>query len=637
MKKNLLLSMLVLGSLMGTANAAEVIPNYDLDPTVVTATKTEQKLLHTSADVSVITAKDIERMHYKTMTDALKSVPNVQILNYTQNYTRNKILINGDHNVIVLLNGVRISQLTSGTLSMNYGFNLIRDMSDIQRIEVLKGAASVLYGSDAKGGVINIITKEPNKTKTTISTEQGTFGHKSYGISQSIVKDKLAVTAFAKKTDDGNYRDGQGREWPYSNKTNEFGINAKLHVGKNDSGNITVNYNNSHTKSFYEDYIYRQRINSKQDLSTLQVAYEQEFNNGWNNKLTYNKNITKDQFLTRNWSKRKKEYGDPIDWGTDHLRTEIINDTVTKKFDDKNQLVFGYERITTGNMLKANKDNEASSNAAFIQYDWNFIKNWKLLAGYRHDKFKAASGKEYKANNSKSFTLTHDFDANTNAYVAYNEFFLAPNAGELFSELVGNKDLLPEKGNNKEFGINHMTKDGTLINFHFFTRHSKNAKSIEKADTSYGWQYKNSDERAHGFDLNAMKEINDKWTVKAGWAHLSIVDAGNYKMGYLPSNSITAGASYKYKKVDVGLDTRGFIGRVGKKVDYKAWPSGRYWVTDIAVNYKPIKDMKMYLKINNIFDVDYAYHTDYLWNGHRPDTWYSMPGRNIIFGMEYSF
>ena len=110
---------------------------------------------------------------------------NVQFLNYgLPGYNMNKVRINGSDAVLVLVDGVRVAGIGTG---QQMPFALSSAMENIERIEVLKGAAAVLYGSDAKGGVINIITKKSAQPRTKISAASGNFGKEEYKFSIEIL------------------------------------------------------------------------------------------------------------------------------------------------------------------------------------------------------------------------------------------------------------------------------------------------------------------------------------------------------------------------------------------------------------------------------------------------------------------
>ena len=178
-------SAVLLTLLLGSASAvyADEVQEYALDTMVVTASRVEQKAFDTQADVTVITREDLEKKHYTDLGDALKDVPGVTLQNYGvtgENYSSNRLYINGSSNLVVLVDGMRanVNGSTSGALSPSEYANL----DTVERIEILKGSASTLYGADAVGGVINIITRKQteNGVKTSLSAIGGSYNRQTY-------------------------------------------------------------------------------------------------------------------------------------------------------------------------------------------------------------------------------------------------------------------------------------------------------------------------------------------------------------------------------------------------------------------------------------------------------------------------
>ena len=163
MKKKSLLAAAVLSTLvcpayMGRAAAADsadagTIKARDV---VVTASRTEQEIRQTPTAVEVITQKDLERTGANTLTEALKTATD---LNITQSAMGNNVSLRGMNNnqTLILVNGRRVRTEDTNDSANKYELNRV-NMSDVDHIEIVRGAASALYGSDAMGGVINIIT-----------------------------------------------------------------------------------------------------------------------------------------------------------------------------------------------------------------------------------------------------------------------------------------------------------------------------------------------------------------------------------------------------------------------------------------------------------------------------------------------
>lgn len=139
--------------------AKEPVERFTLGEFVVTASRVATNKSDTPANISVITKESIADNNYRDAAEAISKIPGVNVLGSGAKGTsmgQDKILINGDERVLILVDGRRVNLGSSG----NYSADWLPPVNAIERIEVLKGAGSALYGTDAVGGVINIITKK---------------------------------------------------------------------------------------------------------------------------------------------------------------------------------------------------------------------------------------------------------------------------------------------------------------------------------------------------------------------------------------------------------------------------------------------------------------------------------------------
>ena len=144
---------------------------YTLGQVIVTARRIEQPIIEAKTDISVVTRKEIEEAHMTSVEDVLRTVPGTQFLDYGANGINanlSGIRINGSNDVLLLVDGVRVSAFQGMNNSGYMYSSMLKNMDNIERIEVLRGAAAVVYGSDAKGGVINIITRKITHNRTDI-------------------------------------------------------------------------------------------------------------------------------------------------------------------------------------------------------------------------------------------------------------------------------------------------------------------------------------------------------------------------------------------------------------------------------------------------------------------------------------
>lgn len=209
------LAALVLTTGAFSVQAADSVPMYSLDAVVVTANRTPEKKIDANADVAVVTSKEIEQKHFDDVAQAVKNVPGVFINSHGasgQIGNSDQIYINGSPNVVVLVDGMRRN--TNGNDLMKASISELTNMDSIDHIEVLKGSASTLYGSDAQGGVINIITKKAKEdgVKTTLRTSFGDNSKEKYTLYNAGKEGNVFWSVEAGKELQGNYEDGWGRK-----------------------------------------------------------------------------------------------------------------------------------------------------------------------------------------------------------------------------------------------------------------------------------------------------------------------------------------------------------------------------------------------------------------------------------------
>jgi outer membrane cobalamin receptor len=151
--------------------AAQEPPPRDLDPVVITATKYETRAEQLGASVTVVPGDDVQRYHYETVEDVLRTVPGVEVRRAGSIGKLSNISIRGANanQVQVLVDGVRVKSPTTGQADLS---DISPDL--IERIEVIRGPQSTLYGADAIGGVVNIITKKGTGGPFSATIERGT-------------------------------------------------------------------------------------------------------------------------------------------------------------------------------------------------------------------------------------------------------------------------------------------------------------------------------------------------------------------------------------------------------------------------------------------------------------------------------
>lgn len=289
MKKNLTAAtvFMMLVGLTANVHAAhdENLDGYTLDSIVVEAdaitnkfgdTITEQSYYRTGGDVKVITREEIEKRHYTDVSEAIKRIPGVHFQNpgyrgngeYGWVPSQNAVSINGDARTLVLIDGRRVdnsastkagSNSTSSSKSTNVNIDQIINMENVDKIEVIKGPGASVYGSDATGGVINIITRKGGRdAKGSIDVSTGAWHKHKYALnySGSAGKDQswhYFISANRDMSQDTKYKDGTTGATGelYGSRYKEDGTNIRIDKDLSDKQSVKVWYNYKQGKDGY--------------------------------------------------------------------------------------------------------------------------------------------------------------------------------------------------------------------------------------------------------------------------------------------------------------------------------------------------------------------------------------------------
>jgi len=297
MNRKIMAASLAVLSLSGGAFCVEAsdMPVYTLDGIVVTASRVPEKKIDSNADVSVVTAKEIEEKHYDDVSEAIRHVPGVTISNQgasSQVGMSNQIYINGSKNVVVLVDGMRRN--TNGNSLSTADIGDMVNMDSIDHIEVLKGSASTLYGSDAQGGVINIITKRAKNdgVRTTLRTSFGNESREKYSLHNEGREENVFWNVDAGKELQGKYKDGWGRR--VINHLNAEHYNVKLGYDLGNDSDVVFNY-----EKYTSDYIRPNsgtndttRARGKKDNDSVSLQYKEKLNDRLTNQFSIYRNNT---------------------------------------------------------------------------------------------------------------------------------------------------------------------------------------------------------------------------------------------------------------------------------------------------------------------------------------------------------
>lgn len=638
MNRKILAASLAVLSLSGGAFCVEAadMPVYTLDGIVVTASRVPEKKIDSNADVSVVTSKEIEEKHYDDVSEAIRHVPGVMIASRgisSQTTNSDQVYINGSPNVVVLVDGMRRN--TNGNVLMNASIGELTNMASVDHIEVLKGAASTLYGSDAQGGVINIITKAPkeNGVHTTLRASVGNFGRENYNFYNEGREGNLFWTVEAGKELLHQYKDGWGRR--VVNHLNADHYNVKMGYDLGNDSDLVFHY-----EKYTSDYTMpNMGTNDKtpsagtKDNDSTSLQYKAKINDRLTNLFSIYRNNTSFNVPMQSWKMDMRTSGI-----SDQLIYDLDNQTITGGFDWYEDEIRKYPQEQE---LAGKKVHTA---AFYLQDKIDITKQWNVTPGIRVDHHS-----QFGNRTSPSLSIGYMPNDKTNYYFNYKTFFVAPNLYQMYVwnpawGTYGNRNLKPETGYTLEFGVNHKFNDTLSGTFNVFHTYAHNMIQPERIGNTYNYTYENMDRaNINGFNLNLNKEFSRHWSTYVGYTymHMNAQKGENINNdGSIPESTLNVGVTYKADKFNASLDGRGVMNRYGKKAYPEMRDYANYWVWDVAANYQFAKGATLFARVNNIFD---QFYTD-VGSSYGPNAdptnnqnWYSAPGRNFEIGMQFTF
>ena len=645
MSKGMLMTALICGAvyLGGSPVYANELQEFALDEYVVTAARTETKLVDTPANISVVDAQTIEERHYQDVSEVLKDVPGANVIDSGAGAFEKKIILNGDERVLIMVDGRRLN-FDMGTMTRSgYDMNQLPDVSLIERIEVLKGAGGALYGSDAVGGVVNIITKKADGNFGKVSVAIGSMGAEDYNAVYSIKENKTGISVAASKYEQDyyKYRDADTnttKRWLGKSNFKDEKISLKLDQEITSTSSLLVGYDYSKFEGFKPNDSKSvgdstNAINKK--TKNIYAKYNWIINDNDRGYLQYYNNELDYYFYSN-----MVEKTDGID-----LQQEITT-------SDVNKLVIGssWRESKVTNPSAYIGENKINNKAFFVNDSWCITNSWILNSGVRYDDHSKAGDET-----TLSAGLNKKFDENSHIYLNWGQVFRTPTTDDYFYnqigedwEAFGDPNLKPETGetwtigyqsklNEKtDFGINYFESDlNDAIDWDFYTRAS-DGKEISEVSNVYK-------QKKRGLELSLQHKLNNHVDIEASYTYVNVQNDYNDGMGYVRDigqvpNIYRLGISYHEGKWNAnawlrygsGCDTSTVT---VKDVIYGEYTDSNYLTVDLAVTYKATNNLSFYAKGYNLFNEAYAEQSNTT-NGSYD---YPAQSRRFIVGAEYKF
>jgi outer membrane receptor for ferrienterochelin and colicins len=549
-QKLTLLSLSVLTALTMPVYAAdEPVNTRDV---LITATRTEQEIKDTPSAAEIITREDLDKIGAHNLADALKMATSINVGSPAMAGSNVTVRGMSTRHTLIMIDGKRL--VSEGSYSTANSYELERiNMENVERIEIVRGPVSSLYGSDALGGVINIITRKPEQEQLTFSlsprryTDKTSIGTDNYSIRYDTGKDKKwswIVSADRTETD------------PYTNADNT----TKNQFGRRENLNMDGTYDLADDKHLDVSLnLLREDLNGRSTETSGALrndSYENtrdQYSLGLRGKTqngdyqirTYygeHDKINKG-FLTSN--------GQLVDFDVSNRKTWALEGHVSTQLGNNHLLTTGGEfrteeyrgtrlgtgknirNITYGNITKKGSEADVDYSALYVQDEWLVNDRLLVIPSLRYD-----DSNRFSSNISPKVGMTYKMNDNYRLKVNVGKGFKAPTLDDMYMEMTkvmggmtvhvtGNPDLKPEKSTSYELGI-EGEQGNTFGKLTYFVNDVTDLISTKtkvsfvpgvgmRADSTY----LNEDKAdIDGMEFEIGRHLSDKLTLKLNYTYL---------------------------------------------------------------------------------------------------------------------
>ena len=662
LKKLAILSFIVVG-MMAFGDENDTF-NVKLEESVVTATGFDDVQSNQIKNTTIVTAQDIHNKGYNTIEEILKRTPGINFVNNGFGYivdVRGQGVQGAAKNVKVLVDGSPLN-----ILDMSHAILPLNSISveDIEKIEIINGGGTVLYGGGTAGGVINVITKktqeEPVKNK--VYYQNSSFDTNKFGFGTSIkFADNFLLDLGYENINGKGYRQGDKRD------------------GENLRGGFTYNIANNQTLRFKatrykeeskeSDGITKTQLNKdrKQAGTTLTESDLDRTEYSLNYEIKPTDNLT---FSLLGYNQKTiRDYDQEAPAGRMTHKTDGQFKDRKTGVDLKGKynyglgnVIFGYEyiknssnRSSYGAMYMRNRrlfptstvdiDLQKNTHSAFIQGRHSFTDKFEGTLGYRYehadydihrtDGRNVINKNTKKSNNAYETGLNFKYSDTGNVYAKYERGYRSPSPTEMVDKSTTRgyvlNNLKSEKYDTYEIGIKDMIGPSFVSLTGFYTK--KNDEILIDVPGGHGlnWTYKNLQKTERkGVELFAEQyfgtfRINES---------LSYVDAKiskgadkNKKIPYVSKTKATLGSNYE---VLTGLNLTADFNYFSNSVDGNYEKIKGYSTTDLGVSYAHKTGLGVQAGVKNVFDKKYYRYK----NG---DSYIPEAERTYYVGVSYNF
>ena len=621
----------------GGVTKAEAEKEVTLAPVVVTATRIEQSMERVPANVTVIDEEEIRNSNAKTVVDLLRSEEGVVVRDLLGNGKSSQVDLRGfgeagPYNTLVLVDGRRVNEIDLSGVDWTQ-----IPLGQIERVEIVRGTGTVLYGDNASGGVINIITKIPSKAlKGEAGVTVGSFDRHKEEAYVSGGNEDIAASLFASYEDTDGYRDNNDF------RARDFGGRVVFDA----SESLGFNLSGSHHA---DDYGQPGAISEAQlddDRKAARFPFDDAEIVDQYLKLGVELDLERSGSIVTDFSWRERESESQfVDFASSEEReteTWAITPRYTwtgELFNRSNTLIAGVDLYRSEQdldtffgvplMRSGLSKVERDSRGFYVNDDFSLLENLVVSAGVRHERVSYDISKQdltgslpslddtaTERENAYSIGLTLLYGEGSSTFLRVNRSFRFPLLDELvvtdfFAGEIGvSPDLKPQTGNHYEVGVRqHVTPD-IQARVTLFRAEIEDEIFLNRFPS---FSNENHPETLHqGVEVGTMADLLKNLTLHGNYTYTK----ATFEKDPYKNNDIPAVPRHK---ANLGLRIFDFVPGLVFSADYNHVGSSyaisdqanafekldEYYTIDARLSYA-WKSIKAFVGVNNLTDQEYS-------------------------------
>ena len=606
---------------LATLSSVTSFADNTFEPVVVTASRYSESLQDSLSSSTVITSKEIEASSASSLEEILNTVAGLDIKPSGVFGKNTSIFMRGTNSshTLTMIDGVKIYSATSGGAAYQH-----IPLNQIDRIEIVRGPRSGLYGSEAIGGVIQIFTKKGQlEPEASFTIEQGSYNTSEINAGFSGRNGKFSYSLNANQLDtDGidsivhtttNDDDSYNNKSLSSSLSYDYAKDITLSISVLDAQGITL-YDNCYDVDF--DWIANPTGNPYTD--NCYADFQQQT---VSTKASYTPDGIWDASLIIGYS---KDFSDNF-WNDDAnntFQTEYQNISFQNNFQlTEDQLVIAGIDSTDDKVSATPYDSTKSRENLGVFLSWNGkVGKIKTSLNLRND-----DNEQFGSHSTGTVSAGMDISKQSNLFVSFGSAFKAPSFNELYFPFYGSEDLVPEESESFEFGYKAST-DNVKTDISIFRTTVDN---LINYDSALGTANNISKAEIEGIEASLGTTIN-KWKVDFSAAFIEPLNKDTaYLNNILPARTkhkTNIKLSRNFGKTDLNLSVLNQGSRFtdannDQKLD-------GYTTLDIKLGHKLNKNMTVNAKLNNAFDEEYAINAN-------SSSIYNTMGRSVFISLNY--